>query len=125
MSSLNLPSFSLKPLILVLSQQALLKRIFPSFLQAPFGHCKAALRSPCSLLFYRLNSPSSLSLSSQQRCSILQIIFVASSGPAPTAPCLSCAEGSRAAHRTPGEDKCINIRINDKCIVKTRRNKFK
>jgi len=27
---------------------------------------------------------------------------VASSGPAPTAPGLSCAEGSRAGHRTPG-----------------------
>ena len=25
-----------------------------------------------------------------------------SSGPAPTAPCLSCAEGSRAGHSTPG-----------------------
>jgi len=31
-SSLNLPSLSLKPLLLVLSQQALLKRFSPSFL---------------------------------------------------------------------------------------------
>ena len=28
-------------------------------------------------------------------------IFVASSGPAPTGPGLSCSEGSRAGHRTP------------------------
>jgi len=27
---------------------------------------------------------------------------VASSGPAPTVPCLSCAEGFRAGGRTPG-----------------------
>ena len=42
-----------------------------------------------------LDSPSSLSLSSQERCSIPLIIFVASSGPAPTGPCLSCAKASR------------------------------
>ncbi|KAK4832076.1 hypothetical protein QYF61_020632 [Mycteria americana] len=68
-SSLNLPSFSLKPLPLVLSQQVLLK--------TPFKYCKAAMRSPQSLLFSRLNNPSSLSLSSQERCSISLIIFVA------------------------------------------------
>ena len=35
-SSLNLPSLSLKPLLLVLPQQALLKKIFPIFLICPF-----------------------------------------------------------------------------------------
>jgi len=75
--SLNLPSLSLKPLLLVLSQQALLNRFSPSFLQGPFGYWKAALRSPCSLLFSRLKSPNTLSLSSQERCSSPWIIFVA------------------------------------------------
>jgi len=46
----------------------------------------------------RMNSPNSLSLSSQQRGSSPWIIAVASSGPV---PCLSCAEGSRAGCRTP------------------------
>ena len=41
-SSLNLPSFSLKPLPLVLSQQALLKCLSPSFLQAPFKYWKVS-----------------------------------------------------------------------------------
>ena len=63
---------------------------------------QAALRSPCNLLFPRLSSPSSPSLSSQQRGSSPRIMAGASSGPAPTAPALSCAEGSRAGRRTPG-----------------------
>ncbi|XP_074718070.1 cytochrome b5 reductase 4 isoform X1 [Strix uralensis] len=63
---------------------------------------KAAIRSPRSLLFSRLNSSNSLSLSSQGRCSSPLIIFVASSGPPPTGPCLSCAEDSRAGLSTPG-----------------------
>jgi len=62
----------------------------------------AALRSPCSLLLPRLSSPSSPSRSSQQRGSSPRIMAGASSGPAPTAPALSCAEGSRAGRRTPG-----------------------
>ncbi|KAK4816374.1 hypothetical protein QYF61_016278 [Mycteria americana] len=48
-SSLNLPSFSLKPLPLVLSQQALIK----SLTERPL------IRSPRSLLFSRLNNPNS------------------------------------------------------------------
>jgi len=60
------------------------------------------MRSPQSLVFSRLNNPNTLSLSSQQRGSRPQIIFVASSGPVPTGPCLSCAEGSRAGCRTLG-----------------------
>jgi len=68
---LNLPSFSLKPFHLVLSQQTLLKSLSPSFLKLPFRYWKAAIRSPRSLLFSRLNSPSSLSLSSLERYSTL------------------------------------------------------
>ena len=62
--NLNLPSLSLKPLLHGLSQQALLKRMSLSFLQPHFRYQKAALRSPHSLLFSRLNNPNSLSLSS-------------------------------------------------------------
>jgi len=76
-SNLNLPSFSLKPLSFVLLQEALLKSLSHPFLQAYFTYWKAAVRSPCSLLFSRLNSPNSLSLSSQERCSSPHIIFVA------------------------------------------------
>ncbi|XP_074712500.1 spliceosome-associated protein CWC27 homolog isoform X1 [Strix uralensis] len=50
----------------------------------------------------RLNNPNSLSLSSREGCSIPLIIFVASSGPAPTGPCLFCAEDSRGGCSTPG-----------------------
>jgi len=58
MSSLNLPPFSLKPSPLVLSQQALLRSLSPSFLQAPIKYWKAIITRPRSLLFSRLNSPS-------------------------------------------------------------------
>ncbi|KAK4831309.1 hypothetical protein QYF61_016798 [Mycteria americana] len=71
-------------------------------LSAPFKYWKAAIRSPRSLLFSRLNNPNSPSLSPQQRCSSPRIIFVASSGPAPTAPCPSCAEDPRAGRSTAG-----------------------
>jgi len=102
-SSLNLPSLRLKPSPLVLSQQARLKSLSPAFLQPPFKYWKAAMRSPRSLLLSRLPSPSSPNLSSQQRGSSPRIIAGASPGPAPTAPVLSRAEGSRAGCRTPGE----------------------
>ena len=62
-SSLNLPSLSLNTLLLVLSQQSLLKIFSPSFLQVPFRYWMTAKRSPCSLLFSRLNNPKSLGLS--------------------------------------------------------------
>ena len=101
-SNLHLLSFSLKPLPFVLSLHALVKSPSPAFLQAQFKYWMVVVRSPHRLLFSRLNSPNSLSLSSQQRCSSPRIIFVASSGPAPTAPCPSCTEGSRAGCRTPG-----------------------
>ena len=76
-SNLNLPSFSLQPFPLVLSLHTLVISPSPSFLEAPFWYWKAAVRSPWSLLFSRLNSPNSLSLSSQERCSSPLINFVA------------------------------------------------
>jgi len=79
------------------------KKPLSSSLAVPFRYWQAALRSPWSLLFSRLNSPNSLSLASQESCSSPWITFVASSGPAPTGPGLSCAEGSRAGRRTSGE----------------------
>jgi len=78
------------------------KKSLPSSLVGPFMYWKAAIRSPQSLHFSRLNSPDSFSLSSQESCSTPLIIFVASSEPTATGPCLSCAGGSRAGHRTPG-----------------------
>jgi len=78
------------------------KKSFSSFIVGPFRYWKAAVSCPQSLLFSRLKSPNSLSLSSQQRCSSPWIIVVASSGPAPTSPGLSCAEGSRDGRSTGG-----------------------
>ena len=62
-SNLNLPSLSLKPFPLFLSTQTLLKSLSSSFLYLPFNMYLPFIRSPQSLLFSRLNSPSSLSLS--------------------------------------------------------------
>ena len=76
-SNLNLLCLSLRPFPLVLSQATLINSHSPSCLYAPFKYWKAAVRSLQSLLFSRLNKPSSLNLSSQKRCSSLQIIFVA------------------------------------------------
>jgi len=66
-SNLYLLSFSLKPSPLVLLQQHLLKSLSPTFLLSRLLLLAAALRSPWCLLFPRLSSPSSPSLSSQQR----------------------------------------------------------
>jgi len=67
----------------------------PLFWAAIDKHLKNQYRA-VSLLFPKLPSPSSPSLSSQQRSSSPRVIAGASSGPDPTAPALSCAEGSRA-----------------------------
>ncbi|KAK4821027.1 hypothetical protein QYF61_012113 [Mycteria americana] len=53
------------------------KESLSSLLGGPFRYCKAARRCPHSLLFRRLNNPSSPSLSSQERCSSPLIIFMA------------------------------------------------
>ena len=63
MSNINLPYFSLKPLLLLLSLQALVKSPYHAFLWAPFRYWKAAIRPPRSLLCSRLNNPNSFSLS--------------------------------------------------------------
>jgi len=65
-SYLNLHSFSLKPSPLVLLLHALVTSPSPSLSQ-PLQALAAALRCPQSLLLSRLTSPSSPSLSSQQR----------------------------------------------------------
>lgn len=62
LSSLNLPSLSLKLQPLVLSQEAQLKCLSPSFLWVSFTHWKIAIMSPQSLL-----NPDSLSLPPQER----------------------------------------------------------
>ena len=59
----NLLSFSLKTFLLVLSLSAHVKSQYPSSLQVPFQYWNDAVRSPQSLLFSRLNKPSSVSLS--------------------------------------------------------------
>ena len=61
------------------------------------GHSEvfpAAFSSPCC-------TPRLLSLSPQQRCSRPLSTLVPSSGPAPTAPRLSCAGGPRPGRSTP------------------------
>lgn len=96
MSGLNLPSFSLKPSPHVLSQQALLKHLSPSFLSTPFKYGKVTISSPWNLLFSRLNTPT-LPACPASRAVPASDHFCGSSGPSPTGPCVSCAEGSRAA----------------------------
>ena len=76
-SSLKLPSSSLKPFPLVLLLHAYTKNPSPAFLQAPFRHWKATARSPNIHLFARLKSSSSLGLPPQGRHSSPLIIFVA------------------------------------------------
>ena len=68
-ANLNLPSSSLKPLCLILSLHGLVKSPSPAFLYPPaFRYWKADIRYPQSLLFSRLNSPNSLSLSTAMGC---------------------------------------------------------
>ena len=66
-SNLNLPCLSLKPFPLVLSLFTLVNSRSPSCLYTPFKYWKATMRSPQSLLFSKLNKPSSLNLSSLER----------------------------------------------------------
>ena len=63
-SNLNIPCLSWKPSPLVLSLSALINSCSPSCLYVPFKYWKAAMKSPRSLLFSKLNNPSSLNLSS-------------------------------------------------------------
>lgn len=61
----------------------------------------AAIKSPQSLFFSRLNNSNSFSLSSQEWCSILVIILVASSGLCSKSMSLLCWV-PRAGCRVPG-----------------------
>jgi len=63
------PCLNLKPFPLVLSLSTLANSYSPSCLYAPFKYRKAAMRSPWSLLFSKLNKPSCLNLSSWEMCS--------------------------------------------------------
>jgi len=74
-SDLNLPSLNLKPSALVLSPHAPVTSPSPSLSQ-PLQALAAALRSPRSLPFPRLSSPSSPSLSSQQRGSTPRTVYL-------------------------------------------------
>lgn len=49
-SSLDLPSFSLKRFSFVLSQQTLIRSLFSSFFQPPFRYWKNTIRSPQSII---------------------------------------------------------------------------
>jgi len=62
-SNLNLPCLSLRPFPLVLSLSTLVNSQSPSCLYVPFKYWKATKRSPHSLLFSKLNEPSSLNIS--------------------------------------------------------------
>ena len=63
-SNLNLPCLSLKSFPFVLSLSTLVNSHCPSCFYAPFKYWKATMRSSQSLLFSKLNKPSSLNLSS-------------------------------------------------------------
>lgn len=94
---LNSPFFSLNSLHPVLSQQAVMKILEKCFLQGPFKHWKVPIRWHWSLLFSRLNNPSSISTSTH-KCSILLSSFVALSGHTATAPYSLCTEDLRAGY---------------------------
>ena len=65
----HLTCFSFCPLCLVLSLGIIEKSLAPSSLYLPFRYLYALMRTLLSLAFSRLNSLSSLSLSSHARCS--------------------------------------------------------
>ena len=67
--------FSLCPLLLVVSLGTTENILIWWSCHPPFGHLYTFMRSTLSLLFSRLNNPSSLSLSSQKRCSSPLIIL--------------------------------------------------
>ena len=68
-SNLNLPWCNLRPFSLVLSLSHGGKRPTPSLPQSPFKQLNRVIRSPPSLLFSRLNYPSSFSRSPSHLCS--------------------------------------------------------
>ena len=75
-SNLNLPYLSLRPFSFVLSLSTFINSHSPSCLNTPFTYWKDTMRSPWSLPFFKLNNPTSLNLSSQERFSSCLIICV-------------------------------------------------
>ena len=74
---MELPMLQFVPVAPYPSLGTIEKSLAPSSWHPPLRYLKAFIRSPLSLLFCRLNKPSSLSLSSQERCFGPLIIFVA------------------------------------------------
>ena len=107
----------MKPFPLVLSQQILVKSL-PFFLTVPFQIMKDCLRSPHCLLFSRLNSPSSLSLSSLGRWfhpldpslydPSLEALKDAHISPVPRTSCLGMVlQVGSHQHKTEGQDHLL------------------
>lgn len=84
MPNLNPSSFSLKLLPLVLLLHALVKSPSPPFLMPPYSSGRLQWGDTQSLLISRLNKPSSMDPSSQEKWSSTLIIFKASSELTPT-----------------------------------------
>lgn len=93
--NLYFPFFILNPFHLAITLSECVKSQTPSFFyklykfisypQIPEGHTEVFPRA-----FSRRNKPRTLNFSTQERCFSSLIIFVASSGSAPRAPCYSC-----------------------------------
>ena len=101
-SNLNLPLFCLKPLPLVLSLHALVKSPSPAFLKAPFRYWKAVIGLPKAFSSPGWTAPTLSAFPHRRGVPALTTFLWPCSRPTPTAPCLSCVEGSRAGHRSPG-----------------------
>ena len=70
----------------------------PTSPQPPFRSLQKAIRSPLSLLFFRLNNPSSLTRSPSDLCSRLLTAVLPFSAHTPGPPCLSCSEATKTVH---------------------------
>lgn len=94
--------FSLCPLPLLLSLSATGKSVALSSKYLPFRYLYLLISSSLSLLFTRLSSPSSFSLSSRERdwCFRAFVIFVVPLLDSAVHPCLSCNGQSRTGHNT-------------------------
>ena len=97
-SDLNLPSFHLKPLRLVLSLHTQVNSLLV-FLLGPFTYWTDVIRSLWSLLLFRLST--FLCRRNTRSTPTLWAFMWSSSGHALTGQCLSCAGGPGAALSTP------------------------
>lgn len=96
-STLDLPSFSFKSLLLALYRSWQKVSMFSISLL----HLAdlEAIMFPQSFLSSRLSHPNYLCLPSQERCSNILTIFVVPSGPDPTGSCHSCPGDPRPGYR--------------------------